>query len=125
ELGTRAVGLPADVTSADAVAAAVNETVARYGSLHVAVSCAGVGAAVRTISKGGPMDLGLFRTVIEINLIGTFNVIRLAADKMAQNTPDADGERGVIVNTASIAAFDGQVGQAAYAARQAGTARRT
>jgi NAD(P)-dependent dehydrogenase (short-subunit alcohol dehydrogenase family) len=120
ELGERAHFAAADVTSADAVKAAIDGLAERFGGLHAAVSCAGVGAAVRTISKHGPMDLGLFATVVQINLIGTFNVARLAAEKMAQNRPDADGERGVIVNTASVAAFDGQTGQTAYAASKGG-----
>ena len=125
ELGERARAAVADVTSAEALAAAVDELAGGFGAVHVGVSCAGVGAAVRTLSKHGPMDLGLFETVVRINLVGTFNLIRLAAARMAQNTPDAGGERGVLVNTASVAAFDGQVGQAAYAASKAGIAGMT
>ncbi len=119
-LGTRAVFAAADVTSADDVGAAVRRAIEAFGALHIAVNCAGVGTAMRTLSKTGPMPLDLFSKCIEVNLIGTFNVIRLAAEQMARNTPNADGERGVIVNTASIAAFDGQIGQAAYAASKAG-----
>jgi len=125
ELGERARAAVADVTSAEALAAAVDELAGGFGAVHVGVSCAGVGAAVRTLSKHGPMDLGLFETVVRINLVGTFNLIRLAAARMAQNVPDAGGERGVLVNTASVAAFDGQVGQAAYAASKAGIAGMT
>src|SRR5579871_1196797 len=119
-LGERASFVAADVTSAGDVEAAI----ARAGEtapLRVAVSCAGVGWAARTINKeGAAHDLELFKTVIGINLIGTFNVARLAAAAMAKAEPLDDGERGVIVNTASIAAFDGQIGQAAYAASKAG-----
>jgi NAD(P)-dependent dehydrogenase (short-subunit alcohol dehydrogenase family) len=86
----------------------------------VTVNCAGIGTAARVLGRSGPHDLGLFRKVIEINLVGTFTVTSLAAVAMAGAEPDADGQRGVIVNTASIAAFDGQIGQAAYAASKAG-----
>src|SRR5581483_390888 len=119
-LGDRAVFAPADVTSEAEVAAAVARAVERFGALHVVVNCAGVGAAMRTITKEGPMPLEIFRKVIEINLIGTLNVIRLAAAAMAKNGPNAEGERGVVVNTASAAAFDGQIGQAAYSASKGG-----
>jgi NAD(P)-dependent dehydrogenase (short-subunit alcohol dehydrogenase family) len=111
---------PADVTSADEVTAAIAHGVGRFGTIHVAVNCAGVGAAMRTVTKQGPMPLEIFSKVIQINLIGTFNVIRLAAAQMAQNKPSDDGERGVIINTASAAAFDGQIGQAAYSASKGG-----
>jgi NAD(P)-dependent dehydrogenase (short-subunit alcohol dehydrogenase family) len=120
ELGGRARFARADVTSAEEVQAAV-EQAAALGPLRVAVSCAGVGWAARTLNKeGAPHDLELFKTVVGINLIGTFNVLRLAATAMARSAPLADGERGVIVNTASIAAYDGQIGQIAYAASKAG-----
>ena len=118
--GGRALFAAADVTKAEDVEAAIRRTVESFGVLHVAINCAGVGTAMRTLSKAGPMPLELFAKAIEVNLIGTFNVIRLAAARMAGNTPNAEGERGVIVNTASIAAFDGQIGQAAYAASKAG-----
>jgi NAD(P)-dependent dehydrogenase (short-subunit alcohol dehydrogenase family) len=120
ELGTQALFAPADVTKEDEVAAAIARTKDAFGSLHVAVNCAGVGTAMRTISKTGPMPLALFAKTVEINLIGTFNVIRLAAAEMAAHDPNEEGERGVIVNTASIAAFDGQIGQAAYSASKGG-----
>src|SRR5439155_23301460 len=120
KLGREPPFAPADVISEGEVAAAVALAVERFGTLHVAVCCAGVGAAMRTVTRDGPMPLGLFSRVVEINLIGTFNVVRLAAAQMAKNTPDPEGERGVLVNTASAAAFDGQIGQAAYSASKAG-----
>ena len=125
ELGERALFAPADVTSPDDVAGAVARAVERFGRLHVAVNCAGVGAAMRTITKQGPMPLELFAKVIAINLTGTFNVVRLAAAEMARNQANEEGERGVIVNTASAAAFDGQIGQAAYAASKGGVVSMT
>ena len=125
EVGDRARAAVADVSSAEALAAAVDELAGGFGGVHVGVACAGVGAAVRTLSKHGPMDLGLFETVVKINLVGTFNLFRLAAARMAQNPPDGNGERGVLVATASIAAYDGQTGQAAYAASKAGIAGMT
>ena len=110
----------ADVTSADDVTAALDAAVARFGALHVLVNCAGIGAADKTFGKRGAADLAGFTRVIHVNLIGTFNCIRLAAAHMAKNAPSAEGERGVIVNTASVAAFDGQIGQAAYSASKGG-----
>ena len=107
----------ADAASAEAAIKTVVETL---GAPRVAVNCAGIGRAARTISKTGPHDLAMFAQVIQVNLSGTFNVIRLAAWAMSQAEPMADGERGVIVNTASVAAFDGQIGQAAYAASKGG-----
>ncbi len=91
-----------------------------FGNLRGAVNCAGIGIAARVLGRDGIHDLGVFARVIQINLIGTFNVIRLSAAAMAQGEPLADGERGVIVNTASVAAFDGQIGQAAYSASKGG-----
>lgn len=120
ELGRAVIFAPADVTSEAEVSAAVEKAVSELGRLHIAVNCAGVGTAMRTITKAGPMPLELFATCIQVNLIGTFNVIRLAAAQMAKNAPNDDGERGVIINTASVAAFDGQIGQAAYSASKAG-----
>jgi NAD(P)-dependent dehydrogenase (short-subunit alcohol dehydrogenase family) len=109
---------PADVTREDEVRAAVD--VAReLGGLHVAVSCAGVGTPGRVIGRKGPLPLEQFAFVVQVNLVGTFNVIRLAAEAMVEADP-VDGERGVIVNTASAAAFDGQIGQAAYSASKGG-----
>jgi NAD(P)-dependent dehydrogenase (short-subunit alcohol dehydrogenase family) len=119
ELGDGARFAPADVTDPDQVSAAVQTAVEAFGGLHVAVNCAGIGWAQRTVDKNGPHDLKVFETVIRVNLIGTFNVIRLAAAQMVAQDPDGE-ERGVIVNTASIAAFDGQIGQAAYASSKGG-----
>ncbi|MBA3463314.1 MAG: SDR family NAD(P)-dependent oxidoreductase [Deltaproteobacteria bacterium] len=123
ELG--AVYAKADVTDPEQIQAAIDEA-QKLGPLRVAVSCAGVGWAARTLDKTGkPHDLELFRTVIGVNLIGTFNVLRLAASAMSKNEVLEHGERGVIVNTASVAAFDGQIGQIAYAASKAGVAGMT
>jgi NAD(P)-dependent dehydrogenase (short-subunit alcohol dehydrogenase family) len=121
ELGAeRARFAAADVTDAAAVEAAV-AIASELGPLRIAVSCAGVGWAARTLDKTGkPHDLALFQTIIGINLVGTFNVLRLAAAAMSKLAPTATGERGVIVNTASVAAYDGQIGQIAYAASKAG-----
>jgi NAD(P)-dependent dehydrogenase (short-subunit alcohol dehydrogenase family) len=125
ELGGQVVFAAMDVTSGDEVAAAVDRAT-HLGPLRVAVSCAGIGWAARTVGKdGSPHDLELFKTVVGINLIGTFNVVRLAAAAMSKTEPLDDGERGVIVNTASVAAFDGQIGQAAYSASKAGVAGMT
>ena len=110
-----------DVTSADDVQAAVDQIVASGLPLRLVVNCAGVGWAGRVLSKNGPHDLELFRTVITVNLLGTFNVLRLAADAMSKTEPvDEYGQRGVIINTASVAAFEGQIGQIAYSASKGG-----
>ena len=109
-----------DVTSEGDGKAAVEAAVKGFGGLHVLVNCAGIGVAERTVGKDAPHDLARFARVININLIGTFNMIRLAADAMAKAGPNAAGERGVIINTASVAAFDGQIGQAAYSASKGG-----
>lgn len=123
ELGERATFVPADVTDGGAVAEVVQHA-AGQGQVRVAVNCAGVGWASRILTREGPHDLELFRTVVAVNLIGTFNVLRLAADAMEQQEP-VDGERGVIVNTASIAAYDGQIGQVAYSASKGGVVAMT
>jgi NAD(P)-dependent dehydrogenase (short-subunit alcohol dehydrogenase family) len=109
-----------DVTSEADGKAAVDLAVKAFGGIHVLVNCAGIGTAERTIGKEGPHNLGHFTRVVTINLIGSFNMIRLAADAMAKAGPNAAGERGVIINTASVAAFDGQIGQAAYSASKGG-----
>ncbi|MDD9945287.1 MAG: 3-hydroxyacyl-CoA dehydrogenase [Myxococcales bacterium] len=122
ELGDAAVFVQADVTSEEDIGAAI-EKAEQLGPLRAAVSCAGIAWATRTVNKDGmahPLDA--FAKIIQVNLIGTFNVMRLCAAAMTKNNPLADGERGVVVNTASIAAFDGQIGQAAYAASKAGVA---
>jgi len=120
ELGDAAVALEADVTDAGATEAAVSAAVRRFGPLHIAVCCAGIAPAERVASRRGPASLDVFRNVVDVNLVGTFNVVRLAAAAMLHNEPDACGERGVLITTASGAAFDGQIGQAAYAASKAG-----
>jgi NAD(P)-dependent dehydrogenase (short-subunit alcohol dehydrogenase family) len=109
-----------DVTSEGDGKAAVALALKEFGGVHVLVNCAGIAIAERTLGKEAPHDLARFARVININLIGTFNMIRLAADAMAKAGPNAAGERGVIINTASVAAFDGQIGQAAYAASKGG-----
>jgi NAD(P)-dependent dehydrogenase (short-subunit alcohol dehydrogenase family) len=118
KLGDRVRFSPGDVTDESSVEAAL-ELAAGLGPLRVAVNCAGTGNGIKTLSKKGPFPLADFSRIISINLIGTFNVIRLAAEQIAANEP-VDGERGVIVNTASVAAFDGQIGQAAYSASKGG-----
>jgi len=120
ELGPSASFVQADVTDEAAVSAAVERAAANDGGLRISVCCAGIGWAERVAHKGGPHSLELFSNVIKVNLIGTFNVLRLAAALMSGNEPDEEGERGVCVNTASIAAFDGQIGQIAYAASKGG-----
>src|SRR5512134_2624589 len=118
ELGGRFV--KCDVTSEADGKAAVETAVKAFGGVHVLVNCAGIGTAERTIGKEGPHNLAHFTRVVTFNLIGSFNMIRLAADAMAKAGPNAAGERGVIINTASVAAFDGQIGQAAYSASKGG-----
>ena len=120
-LGEAAAFVQTDVTDEASVKAAIDATRDRFGALHLCVNCAGVGSAMKTVGRDNqPHDLGVFNMVVQINLIGTFNVARLAAALMAENEPGDDNERGVIVNTASVAAFDGQVGQVAYAATKGG-----
>ena len=119
-MGQRAIFTPADVTSGDEVGAALQTAWDRFGGLDVLVNCAGIGTAMKTVGRSGPAKLEEFTRVIQVNLIGTFNCIRLVAALMAKNTPGAEGERGVVINTASVAAFDGQIGQVAYSASKAG-----
>ncbi|HTQ35010.1 MAG TPA: SDR family NAD(P)-dependent oxidoreductase [Stellaceae bacterium] len=115
------LGLACDVTRADAVEAAVTAARDKHGPARIAISCAGIGRAGRIIERGGnPMPLDQFRQVVEVNLIGSFNLLRVAAADMAKLNPLADDERGVILLTASIAAYDGQIGQAAYSASKGG-----
>jgi len=116
ELGAAARFVKCNVTSEDDGKAAVAFAIKEFGGLHVLVNCAGIGGAERTVGKEAPHDLAMFTRVVTVNAIGTFNMIRLAAFEMAKAGPNAAGERGVIVNTASVAAFDGQIGQAAYSA---------
>jgi NAD(P)-dependent dehydrogenase (short-subunit alcohol dehydrogenase family) len=122
ELGSAVVFVKTDVTNTDQVKAAVAEAEAKLGGLHIVVTAAGIGVAEKVLGKEGPHDLGRYQRIIQVNLIGTFDVIRQAAALMARNQPlsDADGGRGAIVMTASVAAFDGQIGQSAYSASKGG-----
>jgi NAD(P)-dependent dehydrogenase (short-subunit alcohol dehydrogenase family) len=114
------VAFKTDVTNEDEVRAAVDGAVEAFGGLRFAASCAGIGWAERVVGKNGPAQLQPFETVIRVNLIGTFNVLRFASAAISQGEPDDEGERGAVVMTASIAAYDGQVGQTAYAASKGG-----
>ncbi|SFQ95407.1 3-hydroxyacyl-CoA dehydrogenase [Desulfoscipio geothermicus] len=120
ELGDSVIFVKTDVASDDSVKNAINLAVEKFGSIQIVVNCAGIAVAQKVLGKNGPMPLENFNKVIQVNLIGTFNVIRLAVEKMVQNIPNRDGERGVIINTASVAAFEGQIGQAAYSASKGG-----
>jgi len=120
ELGGSARFIRVDVTDEQAVAEAVAGAADRMGGLNVAVNCAGILGAGRVLGKNGPMPLERFTATVMVNLVGSFNVAKAAADRMQRNEPNADGERGVIVNTASVAAWEGQVGQAAYSASKGG-----
>lgn len=119
-LGSQARFAQTDVTSEESVQQAIATALEAFGGLAGAINCAGIAIAEKTIGKNGPHSLSRFIKVIQVNLVGTFNVIRLAATVMANNKPTAAGERGVIINTASVAAFDGQIGQAAYSASKGG-----
>jgi NAD(P)-dependent dehydrogenase (short-subunit alcohol dehydrogenase family) len=125
ELGARARFVRTDVTDEAAGKGAVAAAVDTFGAVHGLVNCAGIVYGEKTVGKEGAHSLAGFVRTVNINLIGTFNMIRLAAEAMARNAPNAEGERGVIVNTASVAAFDGQIGQAAYSASKAGVAGMT
>jgi NAD(P)-dependent dehydrogenase (short-subunit alcohol dehydrogenase family) len=120
EMGENAAFARADVSSAGDMEAAVEAALQRFGRLDININCAGIGSAARVIGKEGPASLEAFVKVINVNLVGAFNSLRLAAAAMARNEPGPDGERGVVINTASIAAFDGQIGQAAYSASKGG-----
>ncbi len=119
------LAIPCDVTSSDSATAAVAQARQQHGAARILVNCAGVGPAKRIVGRDGPMPLADFERVIAINLIGTFNMMRLAAADMQALDPLTDGERGVVVSTASVAAFEGQVGQAAYASSKGGVAALT
>lgn len=119
ELGDKALFAKVDVSSESSVQQGITAVVQRFGTIHVCINCAGIGSAVKTFGKNGPFPLADFNKIIQVNLIGTFNLLRLAAEKMSANEP-VDGERGVIINTASVAAFEGQMGQAAYSASKGG-----
>lgn len=120
ELGAAACFVETDVAGEASAVNAVNTAISKFGALHGLVNCAGVAPAEKVVGKEGPHRLESFAKVININLVGTFNMIRLAAEAMLKNAPDASGERGVIINTASVAAYEGQMGQAAYAASKGG-----
>jgi len=120
ELGSKVRFVQADVTSESDVQNAVNTSVNVFGGLHGAIACAGIAVAEKVLGKSGPHSLASFSKVIQVNLIGTFNVIRLASAAMAAGSPNPSGERGIIVTTASVAAFDGQIGQVAYSASKGG-----
>ena len=125
KLGDQARSVVADISQADAAQAAVEAAVATFGGLNGLVNCAGIVRGEKILGKNGPHALESFSQVINVNLIGSFNMLRLAAAAIAQTTADAEGERGVIINTASVAAFDGQIGQAAYAASKGAIASLT
>ncbi len=125
ELGDAVVFCMTDITDEATVQAAVDKTMEAFGAIHIAVNCAGVGIPAKVLGKEGPMSMDHFNKVVRINLIGTMNVVRLAAEKMVKNQGSDDGEKGVMVNVASVAAFDGQIGQAAYSASKAGVAGMT
>ncbi len=120
QLGGKTDFAEMDITNTETVQGAVDATIAKFGNIHILVNCAGSGWISKIVDKSGPHDLDVFKKIINLNLIGTFDPIRLAAFRMQDNEPNEDGERGVIVNTASVAAFDGQMGQIAYAASKAG-----
>jgi len=125
EIGRSARFAPTDVTDAQQATAAVKLALDEFGHLHGLINCAGVAPSERVSGREGPHRLETFARTIQINLIGTFNMIRLAAEAIAKEQPGQDGERGIIINTASVAAFDGQIGQAAYAASKGGVAALT
>ena len=120
ELGKDVIFAKTDVTDEAAVQGAIYKTMEAFGAINIAINCAGGATPMKVLSKKGPMPLAAFNRTIQINLVGTFNVIRLVVEQMVKNVPDADGEKGVIINTASVAAFDGQIGQADYSASKGG-----
>ena|SRR5437660_1075800 len=125
EFAPRARFAKTDVTDEKSVQSAVDLALQAFGGLHVSIQCAGIAVAEKLLGKAGPHSLASFSKVIVVNLIGTFNVVRLAAAAMARNEPTSGGERGVIINTASVAAFEGQIGQVAYSASKGGVAAMT
>ncbi|HMJ12242.1 MAG TPA: 3-hydroxyacyl-CoA dehydrogenase [Polyangiaceae bacterium] len=120
ELGSEVAFAETDVTHESSVRAAIDTARQRFGGLHIAVGCAGIGTSSKVLGRSGPFPLDLFQLTLNVNLAGMFNLLRLCAEAMSTNEPSTDGERGVIIMTASIAAFDGQIGQAAYTASKAG-----
>jgi NAD(P)-dependent dehydrogenase (short-subunit alcohol dehydrogenase family) len=125
EIGKNVIFAQTDVTSEESVQSSINKTVDAFGGLNVAINCAGIGDPAKAFSRKGPMPLSFFNRMVQINLVGTFNVVRLVIEQMIRNIPNDDGERGVIINTSSAAAFDGQIGQPAYSASKAGVAGMT
>ena len=120
DVGDDVIFCSTDITDEKSVQTAIDKTMESLGVIHVVINCAGVGIPAKVLGKDGPMSIKHFNQVVQINLMGTMNVIRLAAEKMVKNTPNEDGEKGVIITTASAAAFEGQIGQAAYSASKAG-----
>jgi len=120
EIGDAVIFCRSDVTDEKLVQQAIEKTMESFGAVHIAVNCAGVATPAKILSKRGPISIEEFSRVVQINLVGTLMVIKLAAEKMVNNSANADGEKGVVINTASVAAFDGQIGQAAYSASKAG-----
>ncbi|MCD4715232.1 MAG: SDR family NAD(P)-dependent oxidoreductase, partial [Desulfobacterales bacterium] len=114
-----------DITDEANVQAGIDKTIEAFGAIHIVVNCAGVGTPAKVLGKEGPMTMDHFNKVVQINLMGTMNVVRLAAEKIVKNQGNDDGEKGVVINVASVAAFDGQIGQAAYSASKAGVAGMT
>ena len=125
ELGENVIFVKTDITNGDDTQDAINKIIDSFGGISVVVNCAGVADPGKLLGKKGPLSLAHFNKVIQINLVGTVNVTRLAADQMIKNTPNEDGEKGVVINTASAAAYDGQIGQVAYSASKAGVAGMT
>ena len=120
QLGNAVIHCPCDVSDEEQVVAAIDKTIEAFGQIDVLLNAAGIGGSIRTVTRDGPHPLDHFKKVVGINLIGTFSVLSQCASRMVNNEPDADGCRGVIVNTSSIAAFDGQIGQVAYSASKGG-----
>ncbi|MBA4367141.1 MAG: 3-hydroxyacyl-CoA dehydrogenase [Desulfobacterium sp.] len=121
KLGDAVIFCMTDVVAETSVQKAIDDTIKAFGAIHIAVNCAGVGTPRKVIDKkGNPMPIDFFTELIQINLVGTMNVIRLSAVQMLKNTPNRDGEKGIVINVASVAAFEGQIGQAAYSASKAG-----
>ncbi len=120
EIGNNVLFVNVDVTSEDSVSSGIEKTISTFGNINIDINCAGIGVAEKIHGRKGPVPLNHFNKVIQINLLGMVNVIRLSVEQMIKNKPGDDGERGIIVNTASVAAFDGQIGQAAYSASKGG-----
>ncbi len=120
ELQGQAIFVKTDITDEASVSEALSQTIKAFGKVNAVVNCAGIAPPGKVLGKNGVLPLAAFETVVKVNLIGTFNVVRLAAEKMAGNTPNDLGERGVIINTASVAAYEGQIGQAAYGSSKGG-----